>query len=98
MLLSEKIIRDSHKIVDVEGSMVPKSLVEKLNNSGLYTYKDTQEDLKEHLYSSTTIKELEYENKAFYKTLNPKEREFLTKLVSLVDGKQDGAYFRFVFI
>lgn len=91
--MKKKLTIAIHKFMDVEACEMPKGFPEKLRKEKLYTYKDTEPSLKEHLYDIETLKEKNLQEPHFLNTL---EKEALKTIIKNCD-KYDVGYFRFVY-
>lgn len=87
-----KITTVKHTFLDVEGSTIPESFINKLRDTELFTYRDTV--MKEHLYDIDNVLEHVQENPEFLES-NEEKRAF-DKLYQIM-VKAKATYFRFVF-
>ena len=95
---TKNIVLDTFSFADIDGHKMPEGLVEKLRNLSLYTYKDVEGTLKEHIYSTTTISDYLDPNGDNGSDMFTYEQMKMLEHIIRTVNKKDIGYFRFVFM
>lgn len=88
---TKKLTATVLKVIDIGGPALSDSLIAKLRDQELFTYRDTV--LKEHIYSLDTVHEKIHETAKWFTEEELTEINLITSTLI----KHDAGYFRFVF-